>query len=844
MAERARAWTRRALLTGLVTGVIVSAAVVPAGAVAVGEPSGDGGTSSDVLRSNGLRSPWCTARAGIPGVGFFVVANCKTSGISSVSGAGDDVQFDWHVDTDGGVLGSPDLGATFSAWILNVMAIIWSLMVAITKVAFLAVEFALGFNPLDGRHGSRALAGLPEEVRTISGTIAVFTAVMGAITIIWSAIGEQRVAEALSSAVLGFCLATVILVVLANPFGTVGAAITSSQKLGLYVIGATANAQPAAGTRSAQQGLQAMGDAVVDQPLAMLEFGDVDWGTNPSRLDRKLQQAAIALATKEENPERLRLVRDARTNLRLFEAWPANSPQRNSINQDDSLLHFLCGSDDAKNCKGPNAARAEFRSDSGKWQRVTALLLIAFPLLMFWLCMFFVAYKVLGAMLMSVIFLMQLVFIGPFAIAGKMGVERVVRFGGSYLGAILSACTYSFFLALLMSVWRFVSGLTGYGWAVQWLLLGFALLLLLIHHKALWGQKRQLDHTLGAVGHRGAWMLAGFAANGARSARRGAGARQGRHGPRRGGLAPAVAHRARPGTARNTVSGGRTDAHGSSVVATPPRSVAFRTPSVPRSKLPWRDRPAPRATFTPTVAAGPPTDRQLGRAKRERKQQVTALLAARRADTEAAGPPDVAPLTALRDKVTGLRQDAWRDFQEEQTPAARRRKGERVKRLVEDERALHASVDAAWVAANARSAPTTDAAVKRDRRDAANFLDRQYKLARGVGVESGLQRTNPAAAPRGGPYRDYAALAGLAQSTPAEYRAAKPERQVRLRTRIDRELRGRAQGHAVIHAAKAADPGKPKVRAPRPTAGRSHQGARPRVNVRDAATRAATPPDN
>ena len=805
----------------------------------------DADTSRDVLRDNGLKSPWCADVAG-PAAAFFTAANCKTSGISSISGSGDDIQFDWHIDTSDGPLGTPDMAATFAAWVTNAMAIVWSVMIAITKAAFLAVEFSLSFNPLSGdAQGHTTVAGLPEQVRTISAMLAAFTAVAGALSIMWRGVGQQRVSEALSTAILGFGLATIALVILANPYGTVGAAITGAQRIGLYVIGAAVDGQPAAGQRSAQRGLGAMGDALVDQPLAILEFGDVDWGTSPDRLDPKLKEAALARAREEHNDDRLRRVQEARTNLRLFTAWAANSPARNSINQEGSLLRVLCGTDDEENCKGPNAARAEFRAESGLWQRVIALLLVLFPLAMSWAILLLVAYKVLGGMVMSVIYLLQLVFVAPLAVAGHAGVERMIRYGGSYLGSILSVCTYSCLLALVMSVWRLISHWTQYGWAVQWLLLGFALLMLLVHRNALWGARRQMDSTLGAAGHRGAWLVAGFAARGL--SKRGRLARGRRSTPNPKARAAQRAQMVKRRAAARRSRGSHHVAAGSGSSGAP-KATTLTAPgpegtTVRRSHLSWRERPRPVAEYVPRLADDPPTDRQTGQAKRERKQQVTAMLSARRADRQDAA-PDLDALVRRRDRVVGLRQDAWNEFQTGTTSRVRRTAGRRVVRLLENERALESSVESAWAQRAARSAPRSDGAVRRERRDAANWLDRQYALPRGAGVQSGFPRADGSPA-RDRRYRDYPALASLAGSTPQRYREATPDQQLRLRAKIDRALRSRADGHAIIRADRAVtekgSTGSKGAGAPRPAPDRRAE-KRPRVNTREAASRAATPP--
>ena len=141
------------------------------------------------------------------------------------------------------------------------------------------------FNPLDASHRGSLAQQLNGQVRAVTRPLAILLAPAGAVWLMWRTTVDRRPGHAASHALLSTLLVTGALVLLANPIGTVGAALTASQRVGLGVIGATAGT-PANGTHAAQVGLQAMADAVIDQPLALLEFGDVDWGTNPRRLDQ------------------------------------------------------------------------------------------------------------------------------------------------------------------------------------------------------------------------------------------------------------------------------------------------------------------------------------------------------------------------------------------------------------------------------------------------------------------------------------------------------------------------------------------------------------------------------
>ena len=139
--------------------------------------------------------------------------------------------------------------------------------------------------------------------------------------------------------------------------------------------------------------------AAVEVPWCYLEFGNVGWCREGAAPEPRLRAAAsedriagalrsgLQLGGADSCPARLgakaqglvhsaQLLREADTNGAIFLALPADGPERNSINDEGSLLRTICQSSDATDCRGPAAAEAEFRTGGRTWSRMGGLLLI------------------------------------------------------------------------------------------------------------------------------------------------------------------------------------------------------------------------------------------------------------------------------------------------------------------------------------------------------------------------------------------------------------------------------------------------------------------------------------
>ena len=236
----------------------------------------------------------------------------------------------------------------------------------------------------------------------------------------------------------------------------------------------------------------------VQAPWCYLEFGDVAWCEDASRLDPRLHTAGLneasaelALAAKNGQDRGTltrgaALMRGAQTNGEVFLSLPANSPARNSITEGSSLLRAICRSTEATSCQGPSAPQAEFRTGTGTWPRVGGLVLIAVGLVGVLLLFGFVGLR----LLMAATFTLLLLLLTPVAVLapafGERGRAVFRSWGTQLLAAVFSKLLFAFLLGVLLAVFGVITSLPAIGWWTQWLLMSaFAWTAFMRRHQAL-----------------------------------------------------------------------------------------------------------------------------------------------------------------------------------------------------------------------------------------------------------------------------------------------------------------------------------------------------------------------
>ncbi len=174
--------------------------------------------------------------------------------------------------------------------------------------------------------------------------------------------------------------------------------------------------------------------------------------------------------------QRATLLRAARTNGELFLALPANEAARNSIDDPGSLLRVLCGgAESATDCRGPTARGGRVpHAGRDRRPRIAGLLLIAIGALGMILLLGFIALHLLGAEILSLLYLL----LAPAAVLapalGDGGRAAFRTWATRLVGAVCSKLIFSFLLGVVLLLTRTLIGLEALGWWTRWLLVAVA----------------------------------------------------------------------------------------------------------------------------------------------------------------------------------------------------------------------------------------------------------------------------------------------------------------------------------------------------------------------------------
>jgi hypothetical protein len=474
------------------------------------QASGVQQAAADPLVSNGLGSPSC--RGALAGeLSHASRRNCETSGFVAAPAPTGDYGIDVHIDT-----GLPGLS---SGWLLSivqdvVVTPLWMALVWAVHALIVMLEWCFTIDLLE-----RAMAGLG---RGLGEMRAAFTepwlplALACASTLaLYHGLIRRRVAETLGEVLVMVVMMAGGIWVIVDPAGTIGALGEWANRASLGTLAVTASGTPAAPGRALGSSLGTLFATAIEVPWCYLEFGDVGWCREPSRLDPRLRAAGLKIAADEiaqigcqstivalvvcvpagstqatALEHSAELLRDARSNGAIFLALPANGPARNSINEPGSLLRTLCQSSEATNCRGPTAAQAEFRTNGGTWPRLGGLLLIAGGLLGMLLLLGFVAVRLLVAAVFSLLYLLLAPAMVLAPAFGDGGRALFRRWAAQLLGATVSKLVFSFLLGVVLAVLAVLSDLQALGWWTQWLLTA----------AFWWGTYTRRHQALGAAG--------------------------------------------------------------------------------------------------------------------------------------------------------------------------------------------------------------------------------------------------------------------------------------------------------------------------------------------------------
>ncbi len=472
-AVRAAAVALAALAVAAPTPRAPSAPPLATGAGATATPAEEAAASSptsggEPLAGNGLRSPLCrnAAAADLPP---GAARDCLTSGFTAAAAPGGDYAFDVHIDT------GLDPTNYFAAQTQDLVQFGWTALVAAVHGLIVVLDWCFTLDLLD----SPAMSGVGQGLRATQATftqpwLAAVLAV-AAVLALHHGLVRRRVAETVGEALLTVAMMAAGLWVILDPIGTVGVLGAWANEASLGTLGAVLVGTPAHPTRTLAESDRAVFAAAIDGPWCYLEFGDVAWCEDAGRLDAQLRAAALRIAAAggaEAPGPSAALLREARTNGALFLALPANGPARNSINDAGSLYNVLCGGS-AQPCRGPTAAQARWRTQSGTGARVVGAAFIAAGLLGMMLTLGFLALRLLHAAVVSLICLL----LTPAAVLapalGEGGRALFRAWASRLLGAVTSKLIFSLLLGAVLESERALSSVP-VGWLTQWALVSAA----------------------------------------------------------------------------------------------------------------------------------------------------------------------------------------------------------------------------------------------------------------------------------------------------------------------------------------------------------------------------------
>jgi hypothetical protein len=335
--------------------------------------------------------------------------------------------YGFDVHTESGFL-EVDPASLFQEWVLSP---VWMALVWIVHALIVALEWCYTLDLLHSAamaNVARALQGL--QGRVTSPWLAAMLA-LASIAAAYHGLVRRRVAQTLGDALLMLAMMAGGLWVIADPVNTVGALGQLSNEASLGAFGVTVSGTPNRQSSPLAMGMAELFTTEVEGPWCYLEFGNVEWCRDPRQLDTRLRDAALGLAQADQarsdcSPEvgpttlcvmpgaqqaralhlSALLLRRARTNGELFLALPADSAERNSVQQGTALLHVLCGASEANACRGPTAPQAEFRTSSGTLARVEGLVLISAGGLGMVLLIGFIVLRLLEAALVTLLYLL------------------------------------------------------------------------------------------------------------------------------------------------------------------------------------------------------------------------------------------------------------------------------------------------------------------------------------------------------------------------------------------------------------------------------------------------------
>jgi hypothetical protein len=472
----------------------VALALAPAAAAAAASPAiaADGSP----LAGNGFGSPSCTSQALTSQLSDAERTNCAVSGVDVAPVPLSNYAIDVNIPSGLEASFGDDLYTVVQDLLVTP---VWTALVWLIHVVLVALEWCYAIDLLAPATLARVSSSLGVAQRVFTDPWLGLALAVAAVGFAWQGLVRRRVLDTLGQAALLVVMVCAGLWIIADPVGTVGAVGNLADQAALTTVAASATGNPDQPVSSVDGAFGSVFDAAISGPWCYLEFGDVDWCRQPAELDPHLRATATSLevqlraeascegpvtalvqcapggsALQSQLAGAATALGEARTNGELFLAIPPGALARSALSDQTAtptLYGTLCGSNDPTSCTAPTAPQAEFRGAAGTWPRVGGLLLIVAGTLGMLLLLGFIALRLLGAALATLLYLM----LAPLAVLapalGESGRDAFRLWLTRLLGAALAKLVYSVALGVVLLIATLLGSLDGLGWWTQWLLI-------------------------------------------------------------------------------------------------------------------------------------------------------------------------------------------------------------------------------------------------------------------------------------------------------------------------------------------------------------------------------------
>ena len=486
-----------ALVAGaLVTLALVTLALLLFPAAALARAAAPDSVNANPLAANGFASPSCTAPALTTQLSAAQRTNCIVSGVDVAPVPLSNYAIDLDIPSG--------LGASFGEDLYTVVqdllvTPVWTALVWLIHVVLVALEWCYAIDLLAPATLAHVSSSLGAARRVFTDPWLGLALAVAAVGFAWQGLVRRRVLDTLGQVALVALMVCAGLWIIADPTGTVGAVGNLADRAALATVAASATGDPNQPVSTVDHAFAGVFDTVISGPWCYLEFGDVDWCRQPSALDPRLRATAIRIeqqlraeascrgpstglvqcapggsALQSQLAGAATALGEAGTNGQFFLALPPQAVERTALSGQTAtptLYGTLCGSSNATSCTAPTAPQAEFRTAPGTWPRVGGLLLIVAGSLGMLLLLGFIALRLLGAALATLLYLL----LAPLAVLapalGEAGRDVFRLWLTRLVGATLAKLVYSVALGVVLLIVSLLSSLDGLGWWTQWLLI-------------------------------------------------------------------------------------------------------------------------------------------------------------------------------------------------------------------------------------------------------------------------------------------------------------------------------------------------------------------------------------